>query len=147
MLVRNAAERDVTQKECGVVERAKLFGRESKDRRFSQRFSRSKDDGREVRVMDGVGIMLRLKADGGVAEMIPRVELNGGLRGSHFHNAAALRLDEAGGDLQPLSFGEDVVVIVAGHFRFQLLDAIPDARRLVEIHERAFERKDFARGK
>src|SRR4249919_3340968 len=69
------------------VETAKLFGREGEDRRFFQRFSRSEDDGREVSVVDGVGIVLRLKTDGRVAQMIPRVELDRRLGGSHFHDA------------------------------------------------------------
>jgi hypothetical protein len=78
--------------------------------------------------------------------MVRRVELHGGLGGSHFHNPAALGLNQTSCHLHRFAFTQDVIVVIAVHFRLQLLDAIPDASRLIKIHERSFERQNFPCG-
>src|SRR5215218_3074041 len=70
---------------------ARLFCEEREYRGLLQRFSGFDDDRGEVRVVDGVGIMLRFEADRSVLEMIGAVELHGRLRGAHFHDSTAPR--------------------------------------------------------
>jgi len=78
--------------------------------------------------------------------VVRRVELHGGLGGSHFHNPAAFGFNKPGRQLHGFSFTQDVIMVVAVHFRLQLLDTFPDAGRFIEVHQCALERLDLASG-